>query len=242
MKALKRIIRSNWAYNWSQKILKFRVSESSNRLTPDHLKHIGWTFHDGFWYDTDIKERDRVWIKFERTYYRVWHGRDRIDRTFIALENTVEWLQNYLLLVWSPRFDEQSYRIKNMHNIGVELQSPVISNKSRTQWHKTYREKWYEELISKSKGVVTHCGIPVILTDLIIENEIECKSTGYQLSVLLGEISFHKIEMTEIKHSYDRFYHQITEHKNNNVNQTICDWLKQEGRSDLVQNCWYAEH
>lgn len=76
-------------------ILKNTISESNDLLTPEYLLQRGWIEEDGFYYQPNIKDRDRISISFEHHYYRVWHSE---KRTFIALESTVEWFELYYLL------------------------------------------------------------------------------------------------------------------------------------------------
>lgn len=97
---MKRIIQwlslKNWAYKLSVKLIANRIVHGQNKLTRDYLMSKGWDLEDGkFWVEKDIKDRDKIWIEFENHYYRVWHGK---ERTFIALESSLEWFENYYLL------------------------------------------------------------------------------------------------------------------------------------------------
>lgn len=104
-KYLVRIAR--WSYKYFLTLIADLLIHSDEHLTPEHLEANGWT--SGFvnessddkrifWYQPNIKERDRVSIEFADTlaYYRVFHGE---NRTFIALESSIEWLELYLLLM-----------------------------------------------------------------------------------------------------------------------------------------------
>lgn len=85
-------------------VLRFISTKISNGnpLNPTYLYERGWVKEydkvreKEYWVEPNIKDRDKVWIEFEKTWYRVWHGR---DKTFIALEHSVEWLENYFILI-----------------------------------------------------------------------------------------------------------------------------------------------
>lgn len=85
-----------WIYNLAVKLIANRIVHGQNRLTRDYLMSKGWDLEDGkYWVEKGIKGRDKIWIEFENHYYRVWHGK---ERTFIALESSLEWFENYYLL------------------------------------------------------------------------------------------------------------------------------------------------
>lgn len=73
---------------------------NGTKLTPEILLKNGWqqekVFDKTFYTEPEVKDRDKVWVHFEHHYYRVFHGP---DRTFIALEVSVEWLELYKLLL-----------------------------------------------------------------------------------------------------------------------------------------------
>ncbi len=76
-----------------------RKLKNGTTLTPNHLIDRGWHFEvdhldRGICTEPNIKDRDRVQVIFEAHYYRVYHGK---ERTYIACETTVEWLELYLL-------------------------------------------------------------------------------------------------------------------------------------------------
>jgi hypothetical protein len=99
-KKMKRFIQwlslKNWAYKLAVKLIANRIVHGQNRLTRDYLMLKGWDLEDGkYWVEPNIKDRDKIWIEFENHYYRVWHGK---ERTFITLESSLEWFENYYLL------------------------------------------------------------------------------------------------------------------------------------------------
>lgn len=67
-------------------------------LQPRHLIAMGWVEENGFYFEPNVKSRDRISIQFENHYYRVWHG---TDMTFIALKSSLDWFYMYYLLVGS---------------------------------------------------------------------------------------------------------------------------------------------
>lgn len=85
----------NWFYAFALKLIANRIVHHGQRLTPEYLLSRGWVEQDGDFVEPDVKDRDKIWITFENHYYRVWHGK---NRTFIGLESTVEWFENYFLL------------------------------------------------------------------------------------------------------------------------------------------------
>jgi len=84
-----------WIYKFAVKLIANRIVHCQNLLTPDYLKAKGWYEEDGFWIEPNMKECDKIWIQFERHYFRIWHGK---ERTFIGLESKVEWFEVYYLL------------------------------------------------------------------------------------------------------------------------------------------------
>lgn len=85
-----------WIYKLAVKLISNRIAHSLNSLTPEYLQNKGWIQEGEYWVEPNIKDRDKIWVQFEYHYYRVRHGR---DKTFIALESSLEWFQNYYLLV-----------------------------------------------------------------------------------------------------------------------------------------------
>ena len=92
----------NFFYKLALKFIANQIINSKTRLTVEYLIKNGWrTEYDKitdktFYVEPNIKDRDKVSVEFESHYYRVWHGR---ERTFVALETSVEWLQLHLLLI-----------------------------------------------------------------------------------------------------------------------------------------------
>ena len=77
-----------------------RTIRNGTPLTPNYLIDRGWKFEvdhldRGICTETNVKDKEKVQVVFEAHYYRVYHGK---ELTFIALENTAEWLELYLLL------------------------------------------------------------------------------------------------------------------------------------------------
>lgn len=79
-------------------VLMAKIIYNGQRLTPDYLQSKGWIFDGDYWIMPLIKDRDKIWIQFESHYYRVWHGKERV---FIALEDSIEWVDAYCSLVWN---------------------------------------------------------------------------------------------------------------------------------------------
>jgi hypothetical protein len=86
----------NWLYNIAIKIIAKNIVKYGNQLTPEYLLKRGWIEKDGYYVEKSMKDRDLISISFEANYYRVWHSS---RRTFIALESTIEWFENYYLII-----------------------------------------------------------------------------------------------------------------------------------------------
>lgn len=84
-----------WIYKLAVKLIANRIVHGLNRLTPEYLQNKGWIQEGKYWVEPNIKDRDKIWVQFEYHYYKVWYGG---DRTFIALESSLEWFENYYLL------------------------------------------------------------------------------------------------------------------------------------------------
>ena len=91
----KAISNIGWIYRLAVKIIANRIVHKSARLTTEYLIQSGWTEEDGYYSEPNIKERDRIWIKFEGHFYRAYYGR---YKTFIALETSLEWFNLFYLL------------------------------------------------------------------------------------------------------------------------------------------------
>jgi hypothetical protein len=86
----------NWLYKLAIKVIAINIVKYGNQLTPEYLIKKGWIEKDGYYIEPHIKDRDLLSISFDTNYYRVWHSS---NRTFIALENTIEWFDNYYLII-----------------------------------------------------------------------------------------------------------------------------------------------
>lgn len=91
-------------YKIAFKIIAKRLCCNETQLTPEYLFEKGWipeldlVRNKTFIVEPNIKDRDKVSIEFEagKSRYRVWHGK---ERTFIALETSIEWIEMYMLLM-----------------------------------------------------------------------------------------------------------------------------------------------
>jgi hypothetical protein len=86
----------NYLYKLAIKVIAINIVKHGNQLTPEYLLNKGWIKQDGYYIEPNMKDRDLVSIGFESHYYRVWHSS---KRTFIALESTIEWFENYYLII-----------------------------------------------------------------------------------------------------------------------------------------------
>lgn len=92
----------NLIYKLAFNVVAKKIVNSTTRLTHEYLLSIGWISEfdevrgKTFYVEPNIKDRDKVSVEFENHYYRVWHGE---NRTFVALESSVEWLQLHLFLL-----------------------------------------------------------------------------------------------------------------------------------------------
>ena len=91
---MKKII-LNWLFNKALKVIALNIVKYNNPLTPEYLLSRDWIESDGYYYEPFMKERDIIFIRFEKNYYSVYHSS---KKTFIALESSVEWFENYYLL------------------------------------------------------------------------------------------------------------------------------------------------
>ena len=87
-------------YKEAVEVIAKAIVHSKNRLTPEYLMERNWVEENGYYIEPNIKDRDRISISFEHHYYRVWHGG---DRTFFALESSIEWFELYYLLSHGDR-------------------------------------------------------------------------------------------------------------------------------------------
>ena len=72
-----------------------RIVHGNDRLTPEYLISKGWIQDGDYFTESNIKNRDKIWIHFEAHYFRIFHGE---EKTFIALEKSKEWFEAYYLL------------------------------------------------------------------------------------------------------------------------------------------------
>ena len=71
------------------------LQEKGTKLKPEYLISKGWVLDkDGCYVEPNVKDRDKVSVKFGNHYYAVWHSEKSI---FMACESTVEWLEVYLI-------------------------------------------------------------------------------------------------------------------------------------------------
>jgi hypothetical protein len=97
MKKLNRwLSQINWIYNLAIKIMATRVVRSGELLTPEYLLSKGWVQDGDFFIETNIKLRDKIWIRFEGHWFTIYHGP---ERTFVALESSREWFDVYYLII-----------------------------------------------------------------------------------------------------------------------------------------------
>ena len=93
-KVLRFLSTKNWIYELALRVIAKRIVHSQNLLRPNYLIEKGWVEEDGFYFELNTKDRDKIWIQFEDRYFRVWHGK---EKTFIGIESKVEWFETYLL-------------------------------------------------------------------------------------------------------------------------------------------------
>lgn len=93
----------NWMFKLAIKVIAINIVKHGNFLTPDYLIKRGWVAWEGYYIEPCIKDRDLILITFETNYYRVYHSR---KITFVAMANSIEWLENYLLLIRPDTLNE----------------------------------------------------------------------------------------------------------------------------------------
>jgi hypothetical protein len=93
----------NWIFSLALTFIAKRIVWNTEPLTPEYLLELGWIEKAGMnnpaygWYfEPNVKDRDTISIKFERGYYRVYHGP---DKTFIDVQSSKHWLLTYLFLL-----------------------------------------------------------------------------------------------------------------------------------------------
>jgi hypothetical protein len=96
-KVIELISKQKWAYNLAQRIIANKIIHHSCKLTPEYLINNGWVEDDdGYYSEPNIKDRDKVWVIFYGSFYKVWYGS---GKTFIAKESSKEWFEQYYLLI-----------------------------------------------------------------------------------------------------------------------------------------------
>jgi hypothetical protein len=66
------------------------------KFTPQYLIEKGFKEdEDGYFVEPNLKDRDKIWVSFDRGCYRVWHGK---DKTFITLHTKIEWFETCYLM------------------------------------------------------------------------------------------------------------------------------------------------
>ena len=86
----------NWLYKLALKIIAINLVKHETRLTRDYLIERGWVEIEGHYLEEGIKLRDTIWIKFSGATYMVFHGN---NKTYIATERSVQWFENYYMLM-----------------------------------------------------------------------------------------------------------------------------------------------
>lgn len=88
----------NWLFKKALKVISHNLVLYETLLTPQYLIDKGWIEEDGYYIESNIKKRDIIYIKFSDNgyYYSVFHS---INKTFIAEERSIQWFENYYLLI-----------------------------------------------------------------------------------------------------------------------------------------------
>lgn len=81
-------------------LIEYCIINSTTKLTREYLLNRGWMFEEFnneiYWVEKHIKERDKIFIKFDGGFYRIYHGK---NKTFIGLENSLEFFEIYYSLL-----------------------------------------------------------------------------------------------------------------------------------------------
>jgi len=91
---MKLLAKLNFIYRFAFKVIANRIVHG-DRLVPSHLASLGFVKSGDYWIE-HVKDRDKVWIQFEGSYYRVFHGE---NRTYIATESSLAWFENYYTFI-----------------------------------------------------------------------------------------------------------------------------------------------
>ena len=94
-KFIKWLSAQDFIYNLSVKLIANRIVHGENHLKPSHLIARGWVKEDDYYFEPDVKDKCKIWVKFENHYFRIYYG---VNKTFIGLESKIEWFDNYYLL------------------------------------------------------------------------------------------------------------------------------------------------
>lgn len=85
----------NWLFKKAIKIIALNLVKYSNPLTPEYLIKRGWIEQDGHYFEPNVKDVNRIYIRFGNNWYSVTHGS---KKTYITIESSIEWFENYYLL------------------------------------------------------------------------------------------------------------------------------------------------
>ena len=91
----------NWVYRLALRIIAKNIVIYGNKLTPEYLINKGWILKDGYFIEPNVKDRDLISICWDfdgAEYYSVCHTSKRI---YITTETTIEWFENYYLIIHS---------------------------------------------------------------------------------------------------------------------------------------------
>lgn len=103
-KIIRKISEKRCFFDFALKIIANKIVHHPTPLRPKYLTDRGYVEENGFYFDPNVKDANRIWIEFENHYYRVYHGTYRV---FITLESTQEWYEIYFLTIHSDngRYD-----------------------------------------------------------------------------------------------------------------------------------------
>lgn len=93
---------NNWLFRLAKKFIAKRLVNCRENMTYDYLLNRGFVqeydrlMEKMFYFEPNVKGRDRVYIDFHSNGYSVWHS-DK--KTFIANESSIEWFELYFMLI-----------------------------------------------------------------------------------------------------------------------------------------------
>ena len=67
-KVLRFLSSKKWIYKLALSVIANRIVHSQNLLRPDYLIAKGWIEEDGFYFEPNTKDRDKIWIQFESPF------------------------------------------------------------------------------------------------------------------------------------------------------------------------------